>query len=355
RFCFCLPVEVISWQSNTDELVENYDEVKIFNNFNGINILVVEDNPINQEVLLKILGKVGINVDTAINGIECIKKFQENRDKYDLILMDIQMPIMDGYAATLKIREMNKNIPIIALTAAAMIEDRIKAIESGMTDHLPKPVDKNRLFELISKYVNIEIAYKDDKKELINDNNIIDMKKLIDTLDSEETAYTILSHFKESLLYEDFKDIISLLNSKEPDAHKLVHTLKGVSGNIRATKLFEICQKIDQKYKNNEYITESDISELENSIKEILTEIDILIERYNNINNEKTDPTDLDPYNRVLKLIKNSDTIDENLMKDFINFLGDKVSKVDIKLFEKYIKDSNYKMAIEVMEGWQLF
>ncbi|MCA1927859.1 MAG: hypothetical protein LDL13_01825, partial [Calditerrivibrio sp.] len=90
-------------------------------------------------------------------------------------------------------------------------------------------------------------------------------------------------------------------------------------------------------------------------IKEILTEIDILIERYNNINNEKTDPTDLDPYNRVLKLIKNSDTIDENLMKDFINFLGDKVSKVDIKLFEKYIKDSNYKMAIEVMEGWQLF
>lgn len=354
-FCFCLPVEVINWKSSTDEMVENHDEIKTFNDLKGINVLAIEDNPINQEVLVKILNKIGINVDTAFNGIEGVKKFQEDINKYDLILMDIQMPMMDGYTAALKIREIDKNIPIIALTAAAMVEDKIKAIESGMTDHLPKPIDKNKLLELISKYVKIAIKYEEDKKELTNNNDIIDIRQLIDILDSEETAYEILSHFKESLLNEDFKDIISIINSKKPDAQQIVHTLKGVSGNVRAKKLFEICQQIDKKYKNNEEITENDISELENRIKEVLNEIDMLIEMYNNSSQERKDFRDLDIYNRVLKLIQNSEAIDENLMGDFINSIKDKVSKVDIKLFEKYIKELNYRMAFEVMKNWQLF
>lgn len=119
------------------------------------NILVVEDNPVNQMVMKSILKKwKNTSFDTAFNGIEALQKLKEN--KFDLILMDLQMPEMDGYEATLAIREgqcgeENKNIPIIAVTADATDKAKNKVYEVGMDDYLTKPVDKDLLFEQVSK------------------------------------------------------------------------------------------------------------------------------------------------------------------------------------------------------------
>jgi signal transduction histidine kinase/DNA-binding NarL/FixJ family response regulator/ABC-type phosphate/phosphonate transport system substrate-binding protein len=114
-------------------------------------VLLVEDNEINQEVAGDQLKQLGIHFDLAANGEVAVSKAKEK--EYDLILMDIQMPVLDGYHATQAIRQFNSNVPIIALTAAAMIEDKKKAIEAGMNDHLSKPINKHELISSLQKWM----------------------------------------------------------------------------------------------------------------------------------------------------------------------------------------------------------
>ena len=116
-------------------------------------ILVVEDNLLNLKVIEKMLQKAGVEFETANSGAEAVEKAAEqNIPLYDLILMDIQMPVMDGLQATRMIRKHNQEIPIIALTAHAMKGDREKFIQAGMNDYLPKPIQKADLLEMITRY-----------------------------------------------------------------------------------------------------------------------------------------------------------------------------------------------------------
>jgi PAS domain S-box-containing protein len=121
-------------------------------------ILLTEDNPVNQTVARRMLVKGGYEVEVAANGVEAIEQF-ENGGHYDLILMDCQMPRMDGYEASRRIRAIEsdsgneRRIPIIALTANAMQGDREKCLEAGMDDYIPKPVKKDALFEMLDRYL----------------------------------------------------------------------------------------------------------------------------------------------------------------------------------------------------------
>ena len=120
------------------------------NSLEGKRILVAEDNMINQEIVIGLLEDSKIIIDIAENGEEAIALHAKNR--YDLILMDIQMPILDGYEAAKVIRETDKTIPIIAVTASAMKEDVAKSKESGMNDHLNKPIEVTHLYQTLLKY-----------------------------------------------------------------------------------------------------------------------------------------------------------------------------------------------------------
>ncbi len=125
-----------------------------------VNILVAEDNQINQQLIKKLLEKRGYTVDIAENGKETVEKFKQRLlqlgNPYSLILMDIQMPIMDGIEATREIRKVDQNIPIIALTAHAMKGDKSKFLSEGMNDYISKPVKKAFLFEILDKYISQE-------------------------------------------------------------------------------------------------------------------------------------------------------------------------------------------------------
>ncbi|MFA5455199.1 MAG: ATP-binding protein [Sulfurimonas sp.] len=133
---------------DADEEKTEFDK----NILNANKILIVEDNLTNRLVLLGLLEDCVKEIDIANNGKEALDLFKSG--KYELILMDLQMPVMDGYEATKIIREIDKDIPIIALSANAMIEEVEKTKAYGMNEHLAKPIDVEKLFTTLSKYIN---------------------------------------------------------------------------------------------------------------------------------------------------------------------------------------------------------
>ena len=118
-------------------------------------ILLVEDNIVNQKLVLKILEKAGYHTDAVFNGVEALKKMETAF--YDLVLMDVQMPVKDGLEATRDIRQNEKiegarRVPIIAITAHAMKGDREKCLDAGATDYIPKPIDSQEFLKKVKYY-----------------------------------------------------------------------------------------------------------------------------------------------------------------------------------------------------------
>jgi signal transduction histidine kinase/ActR/RegA family two-component response regulator/HPt (histidine-containing phosphotransfer) domain-containing protein len=154
KFFVRLPLETATKpKRNTAEQIDS-SVVAISINGRTPQILLVEDNAVNQKVVLAILSKRGFHVEVAANGIEALAALQ--KDKFDLVLMDVQMPYMDGIEATRKIREELKltDLPIIAMTAHAMTGDRERCINAGMNDYASKPVNPTTLVHTIMRYLD---------------------------------------------------------------------------------------------------------------------------------------------------------------------------------------------------------
>ena len=136
---------------------ENHTEEVKLEQFVGKRILLSEDNDLNWEIAEDILSEAGFELERAENGKVCVEKFTESEEGYyDLILMDIRMPVMNGYEAAEQIRKLERtdvNLPIIAMTADAFSEDIEHCKECGMNEHVSKPIDVDRLIQILSKYL----------------------------------------------------------------------------------------------------------------------------------------------------------------------------------------------------------
>jgi CheY-like chemotaxis protein len=139
---------------------ETFEFTHYYGIFKGVNILLVEDIDINREILRELLSPTEIIITEAVNGKEAVELFLANPLKFSAILMDIQMPVMDGYNATKTIREIDsleaKNIPIIAMTASVFKEDIEKCLACGMNDHLAKPVVIQEVLRKLTKFIEKE-------------------------------------------------------------------------------------------------------------------------------------------------------------------------------------------------------
>ncbi|NCO02181.1 MAG: response regulator [Epsilonproteobacteria bacterium] len=210
-------------------------------------ILLVEDNQTNQEIVLGLLENSGAEIEIASNGKEAVDMFKQNQNKYNLILMDIQMPIMDGYEASKLIREIDKDIPIIALTANAMKEDIQKTKKAGMCAHLNKPIEIEKLYELLHKYLNKKVELSGDTATATIPNfiNIDTSLGLHYMVNNEKLYLKILNSF-----YNSYKELnLENLNAKE--FKNVIHTLKGLSANIGATNLSNIAKEIETTQNKN--------------------------------------------------------------------------------------------------------
>jgi len=232
---------VSQYENNTNNkfqtLKENVKKIEYFN------ILLTEDNVINQEIIVGILEETNITIDIASNGKEAVEILKENKKEYSMVLMDLQMPIMDGYKATKIIRKFNKDVPIIALTANAMKEDIQNTKKIGMNDHLSKPIDIELFLNLILTYSN-----KDKKtNNVLNfDFNYIDVNVGLEYLAFDKNLYIrILNKF-----YIEYNDV-KLEGLDDENLQILAHTVKGLSANIGAKRLNEISKELEQSLDKN--------------------------------------------------------------------------------------------------------
>lgn len=256
--------------SNKD--VEKPDIVKT--NFEGKKILLVEDNLINQQVAKEILESRNIKVEIANDGLEAIEKLKKS--DFDLILMDIQMPNLDGYETTKKIREekLTKN-PIIAMTADVMKGVDKRCYQVGMNDYISKPIDIENLFEKIESFIGgkKEILKKITKVELnYIQINGLDTREALKKLNFNLDLYKkILVNFSQE--YKNFnKNIKEILNLDRQEALRYIHTIKGLSASIGALKLNENLIEFEIKVKERSE-TESEILIISDLIRDIISNI----------------------------------------------------------------------------------
>ena len=240
------------------------DEQTVSSLLNG-NILLVEDNAINQEVALSQLKRLGLTAHVAHNGAQAVEMVKTQH--YQLILMDIQMPVMDGYQASEQIRRFNKHTPIIALTAAAMIEDREKALAAGMNDHLPKPINREQLRETLIKWLsqNIEAQQPQPTQSThsltTQEITMLDASLGLQQLNGNQTLYHKLLRLFLDQLTQEFSALPAQLQAiaegkdeARTATQQLNHALKGVAGNLAISALANLSAEIDLMLKRGDAI-----------------------------------------------------------------------------------------------------
>ena len=236
-------------------------------------ILLAEDNFINQKVALRIMSEAGYKADAVMNGLQAVKAVEENR--YDVILMDVQMPEMDGMTATRKIRELkseNRNVPIIAITAHALMGDKEKCLEAGMDDYLSKPIRSQVLIQKIDKWLNVQVDTKkaEDKSISLNKDVVFDFAHL-DKMSAGD------KEFEADLIETYLEDIVTRFHNleaaiEENENTKVIneaHTIKGASYSVGARKVGDEAYGIELSCKLNDHSSALErLSKLKKAIEE---------------------------------------------------------------------------------------
>ena len=236
----------------------------------GSRVLLVEDNELNREVALGLLEDAHLSIDIAENGRDAVEKVGEHN--YDLVLMDMQMPVMDGLAATraIRLKPQFQSLPIIAMTANVMESDREKCTEAGMNDHLAKPIDPEALFACLLRWIKPRagIAAVADVGKTLTPTTIepqsvqpsetaafeiagIDTKSALRRTGGNPKRYEmLLRKFAESAAVEEIRD--ALAKGDMATAARAAHSLKGAAANLGATAVAEAAAKVEKEIQTGE-------------------------------------------------------------------------------------------------------
>jgi signal transduction histidine kinase/DNA-binding response OmpR family regulator len=236
--------------------------VEIPEEFSGYKALLVEDNPVNRQVAIQILESSGLEIETSENGLQALSRIRES--DFDIVLMDIQMPEMDGYEATKMIRTQLglKDLPIIAMTAHAMRGDRDKCLSAGMNDYIPKPIDRETLFNSIRYYLKGKESSRSRKMataekaddELSKYSEIAVHEALNRIGGNMGTLITIMMSFLD--YNKDFAEKMEEMLDKGrlDEAGDFAHTLKGSAANLSAFKLSAAAKRLEKACKERNKI-----------------------------------------------------------------------------------------------------
>ncbi|WP_291323341.1 PAS domain S-box protein [Desulfonatronospira sp.] len=323
--------------------------------FKGKTILLVEDNEINLEVAFNFLEKTGASVVTAEDGAQGVEKvFIHNPD---LVLMDLQMPVMDGYNAAREIRKSRPDLPIIALTAAVMQDDVRQSREAGMNDHLGKPIDSEELYRVLAQWLepgeNVPSELESQKDAWAGPEKALpgfDLKTGLHRADGDQVFYSrMLSRFKDSIIKE-YLPGLSLLRAEDPEeGRRMAHTLKGIAGTLGAFRVQEAATKIDKDLKEGLAVREDLLQELQDSLEEAMGALSGLHEETSRL--QETDFSGIqEDINALSKGINNSEFIEYELLSRVSSYMKARGGGQKVEEFMKKVDNFEYDTARDLFE-----
>ncbi len=366
---------------NANEEMDLYDLLKPIR---GAAILLAEDNELNQQIVIEMLMDGQFDLDVVSNGAQAVQKISEKT--YDIVLMDMQMPILDGLEATKQIREKIDfgKLPIVALTANAMHADMNRCFEAGMNDHLAKPIAPERLFSVLLHWIpnkmrnDLEEANQEFMITSQSHNDKTSMKNSVDFhkefdhfkipgLDFESGLNRMMGKRQsyDNLLrkfthgYEDYGLRIKKAMNHESDesAELLVHTLKGVAGNIGAIDIQKKAEEIEKSIRANresDFVLEQ-VEALQAMLREIIQNIRLVLQE----NGSKTEVGQIRPIQDssvLFDALKNE--IESRKPKRCAAVLDEcrKVAwtddlKIEMENLERTIKKYKYNEALVLLDS----
>jgi len=365
-------IDVTGMKEEKDAFYESMASTLHYPNLKGAHVLLVEDDEMNQELAVDMLNNEGISVTVAKNGGEALKKVYE--EEFSLILMDCLMPVMDGYSATRKLREKEqfKDIPIIALTANVLNEEKKRAFDSGMDDIITKPVRPTEMFSTMAKWVGVfnKATSKNKVDKSKNEENEIglvqirgiDIKKgLYTTQNSVQLYKRLLIKFRDTQSNFEAKFRTSLENDNKEEMILLAHTLKGTAGTIGAEVVYENALRLEKSCK--------DVSEKATLITlfdDLLCHLNPILEQLSNLEEEKFKELDSGTndfetmYNLLKKIKKLSEIHDTEAIELFhslqelsgLDIYRKELDKLD-ELLHNYLFDEAREKVDELLKKFK--
>jgi signal transduction histidine kinase/DNA-binding response OmpR family regulator len=351
-------MEILGYEGFNKRDYENsaFQREKKGSTLHGSKLLLVEDNEINQQVASEILTGEGFEIIVANNGLEALERMKKTvAGEFDAILMDIQMPLMDGRETTEKIRALGgyyKTIPIIALTALVFEEENEKNIKSGMNDMINKPIEVNQIVEVLSKY--IVPREKNIKTKEIQNNQSTETTIQIKGIRVKEGVSRLMGNEK---LYKDLlnsfclknKDVVKTIKKNlETEDFKsnllIVHTIKGTSANLGINDLTEAAARLEKAFKN-EMTDEKGFEIFENIFSTVLNTLSNFFENNPDASEEISDTLiSPDSLSHEIKALR----------EELSSFKTDAVTKAEAlnKKLPKNLKDefSNILVMINALQ-----
>ncbi|WP_421847875.1 response regulator [Marinomonas sp.] len=322
----------------------------------GAKVLLVEDNEINRELAEELLSQRGIEVTTANDGQQAIDKLQAGQ--FDCVLMDCQMPVMDGYTATQKIRAMPKfkDLPIIAMTANVMPEDIKHATESGMNDHIGKPIQIDNMFDTLQTWIDIKlrpsednsVPYDDDtNKTTLPESLFIDVELGLSRTLTKELYNRLLKRFLTTQVYfiEECKACMEA-NDRET-ANRHAHTLKGIAATLGMTQLANSAAQLEKAFEEKKTHIPPILNIVENDLNNILGDLNTWHDNRKTSIKKETQPAS----NMSSEALKNKVTILTSYIKENLTEALPLAQEVLQHITDK----QTYDTMVTVIEALQVY
>ena len=343
-------------------------KIKPIDAIRGAHVLLAEDNKINQQVAEELLGQAGVKVTIANNGKEAVAQLE--KEMFDAVLMDVQMPEMDGYEATQTIRKNLefKDLPIIAMTANVMAGDREKCLEAGMNDHVAKPIDPDKLFasllqwipprELVLNPTDIEPRVSVQASGMLTgDLDGIDIETGLKRVGGNAKLYgKLLQDFYQDHR-NDGQSIREAIDGDNVDvAQRIAHTIKGVSGSIGAAELQRDAEKLEAAIKEKNVSSyDKLLSDFNLSLGQVMQGLTVLSKRLQTEKEPHTeaDSVDLDLIRQMLdRLQLQLEGMDPDAEEtvDFLNGkMGDGPQNNLLKSLKVQVDNFEFEAALETL------
>lgn len=329
----------------------------------GARILLVEDNEVNQQVAFENLMRARFFVDIADNGQIALDMLETN--SYDLVLMDVQMPVMDGYEATRRIRADGryKGLPILAMTANATVEDQAKSFKAGMNAHISKPLDPAKLYNALLEWIdpgerNLPETIDPIDEEPVSQPDIygLDMKAGLSRVGNSASAYQkILLKFIEGQTNTIEAIRGGLDEQDQKSTAHAVHTLKGVAGNLGATVLANAAINLERSIKAGTVRSSSEeFLALEHEFNQLFTSISDTMSQLQETPKSKEKLSHEDLRSRILEIqahVEEFDTEAEKMLENVLNYITEPEIEERLIEIKKWLAKYEFEAAGNKLEN----